>query len=225
MMLWTLLLVGLLKLVFTIFTFGVRVPAGIFVPSLAIGACFGRITGILVQMAQESNPTASLFASCPKDGQCITPGIYAMVGAAGVLAGVTRMTISLVVVMFELTGASTYILPTMISVMVAKWVADAFNTEGIYDGFIRLNNYPFLDNKDDYALTTVAEQIMTPVHDMHVILAKSMHLGDLGMFSSSVFDAQKQCSRNRRRMDFRLFRTTRNCCCSDSLAAPKFDTF
>jgi len=33
-----------------------------------------------------------------------------MVGAAASLAGVTRMTVSLTVIMFELTGALTYVL-------------------------------------------------------------------------------------------------------------------
>lgn len=40
----------------------------------------------------------------------IRPGIYAMVGAASVLGGVCRVTISLVVIMFELTGG-LYLMP------------------------------------------------------------------------------------------------------------------
>lgn len=38
----------------------------------------------------------------------VTPGTYAMVGAAAALAGVTRMTVSLTVIMFELTGSLSY---------------------------------------------------------------------------------------------------------------------
>lgn len=37
-----------------------------------------------------------------------------MVGAAAFMGGVTRMTVSLVIIMFELTGALTYVLPIMI---------------------------------------------------------------------------------------------------------------
>ena len=44
-----------------------------------------------------------------------------MVGAAATLGGVTRMTVSLVVIMFELTGGLTYILPLMVGVLVSKW--------------------------------------------------------------------------------------------------------
>lgn len=52
---------------------------------------------------------------CAQDESCITPGLYAMVGAAAVLGGVTRMTVSLVVIMFELTGGVRYIVPLMVS--------------------------------------------------------------------------------------------------------------
>jgi len=37
----------------TIMTYGARVPCGIFVPSMAIGATFGRMIGLLVKSWQE----------------------------------------------------------------------------------------------------------------------------------------------------------------------------
>jgi chloride channel 3/4/5 len=74
----------LVKLILTIVTFGSKVPSGVIIPALDAGGFFGRLIGQAV------------------DG--VSPGIFAMVGAAAFLAGVSRMTLSLVVVMFELTG-------------------------------------------------------------------------------------------------------------------------
>ena len=52
---------------------------------------------------------------CKTDLNCVTPGMYALVGAAAALGGVTRMTISLVVIMFELTGGLSYVIPIMVT--------------------------------------------------------------------------------------------------------------
>lgn len=60
-------------------------------------------------------PQSGIFAVCDPDLPCITPGTYAFLGAAAALSGVMRITVTVVVVMFELTGALTYILPTMVS--------------------------------------------------------------------------------------------------------------
>ena len=46
-----------------------------------------------------------------------------MVGAAAALGGVTRMTVSLVVIMFEVTGGMQYIVPFMVATMASKWIA------------------------------------------------------------------------------------------------------
>lgn len=43
---WLLVLALGVKLVMTIFTFGMKVPCGLFIPSLALGAIAGRIVGI-----------------------------------------------------------------------------------------------------------------------------------------------------------------------------------
>ncbi|OUC39488.1 hypothetical protein D917_01310, partial [Trichinella nativa] len=46
---WKLVLSLIFKIVITIFTFGMKVPSGLFVPSLAIGAIGGRLVGITME--------------------------------------------------------------------------------------------------------------------------------------------------------------------------------
>ncbi|CAG8506984.1 4797_t:CDS:10 [Paraglomus occultum] len=167
----SLIIAAILKFFITSICFGMRVPAGVWLPSMAIGACFGRAVGLTVQAWQRAYPAFWLFSSCQPDVPCVTPGVYALVGAAAAFGGVTRMTVSLVVIMFELTGALTYVLPIMIAVMISKWVGDAFDKEGVYDAWIRLNGYPFLDTKVEYIWNTLASQVMTRVEDLTVITA------------------------------------------------------
>lgn len=134
----------------TIVTFGIKLPAGIFIPTLGVGACFGRIVGLAVQRLQWTHPHLGMFDVCNGDLYCVNPGVYAMVGAAATLSGVTRTTVSLAVIMFELTGTLTYVIPVMLSVLVAKTVADALEPKGIYDLVIELSQLPYLDYKHEY---------------------------------------------------------------------------
>ena len=53
---------GLLMVV----TFGIKVPAGIFIPTLGVGACFGRIVGLVVQCWRKT-PTSAIFSVCRGD--------------------------------------------------------------------------------------------------------------------------------------------------------------
>ena len=121
------------KAALTVVTFGIKVPAGIFIPTLGVGACAGRIVGLAVQYARWRWPAAPVFSSCGENEQCVIPGLYAMVGAAAALSGVTRTTVSLAVIMFELTDTLTYVVPVMLGVLVAKTVADALEPKGIYE--------------------------------------------------------------------------------------------
>lgn len=123
----------LTKLLLTIITFGCKVPSGIIIPALDAGALFGRMVGQLVPN--------------------ISPGIFAMVGSAAFLAGVSRMTVSLAVIMFELTGEVNFIPPFMIAILTSKWVADAISSESVYDLSQHLLGHPFLDA--EHALTCV----------------------------------------------------------------------
>ncbi|XP_065220056.1 H(+)/Cl(-) exchange transporter 5 isoform X1 [Planococcus citri] len=160
---WLLLLTLVFKLITTIFTFGMKIPCGLFIPSLCLGSIAGRIVGIAMQQLAFRYPHLWIFSGeCASSDDCITPGLYAMVGAAAVLGGVTRMTVSLVVIMFELTGGVRYIVPLMAAAMASKWVGDALGKQGIYDAHISLNGYPFLDSKEEFAHTGLAADVMQP---------------------------------------------------------------
>ncbi|KAJ6625582.1 chloride channel [Mycena sp. CBHHK59/15] len=152
----------------TIVTFGIKVPAGIFIPTLGVGACAGRVLGIGMQWMQVRHPDSQMFRACRGDMDCIIPGLYAMVGAAATLSGVTRTTISLSVIMFELTDSLTYTVPLMLSVLVAKTVADALEPKGIYDLVIELNQLPYLDSKHEYLWGSLQVNDVT-VRDVEVI--------------------------------------------------------
>lgn len=153
-------------------TFGLTIPAGIILPSMAIGGLYGRAVGLSVEVFQQALPSLFIFGSCEPDVPCVTPGTYAIVGAASALAGTTRMTVSIVVIMFELTGALTYVLPIMIAVMISKWIGDAISPRGIYESWIHFNGYPFLDNRDDNGSSipdVSAAHVMTRIEDLTAI--------------------------------------------------------
>ncbi|SPO27623.1 probable voltage-gated chloride channel (clc-a) [Ustilago trichophora] len=172
----SLLLATVLRTALVIISYGCKVPAGIFVPSMAIGATFGRMVGILVKALYNTFPHWSLFSACQPDVPCITPGTYAFLGAAAALAGVTRITVAVVVIMFELTGALTYILPTMIVVGITKGVADWFSRGGIAEQMIKFSGYPFLD-KDDHSFGVPVGDIMRV--NPEVLFAAGMKLSEL----------------------------------------------
>lgn len=111
-------------------TYGIAVPSGLFVPSLLSGAAYGRLC---VMFAHHMN----LPVGAPD-------GMFALIGAASMLGGMARMTISLTVIILECTGVIEWGLPIMVSLMAARWVGNSFN-EGLYDIHIHLRKLPFLE--------------------------------------------------------------------------------
>ncbi|RMZ91527.1 hypothetical protein DV736_g1259, partial [Chaetothyriales sp. CBS 134916] len=157
-------------------TFGLPIPSGIILPSLAIGALYGRALGVVMELLHKHFANSFMFAACEPGVPCIIPGTYAIVGAAASLAGVTRLTASIVVIIFELTGALTYVLPIMIVVMLSKWIADAVSQKGIYEAWIQFNEYPYMDNKDTDRVPHVpASNIMTPASEMTCLISSKAY--------------------------------------------------
>lgn len=69
---------------------------------------------------------------------------YALIGGAGILGGITRMTLSVTVMMVEASGWVLFVIPLMLVFIVARSVGNRFN-EGIYDTQIRIKKMPFLE--------------------------------------------------------------------------------
>ncbi|KAK9476328.1 chloride channel [Lipomyces japonicus] len=140
----------IIKFVLTATTVGLKLPAGIYVPSMVSGALFGRIVGLSVQWLQYKFPGMILSQSCPAGSdprECTIAGVYAIVGAGAMMAGVTRMTVTLAVILFELTGSLDHVLPISVAIIVSKWVAQALEPASLYDTVMQTNNFPFLDNQ------------------------------------------------------------------------------
>lgn len=150
-------------------TYGIAVPAGMFVPSLMAGAAFGRLIGHLLHRIDNASGT---FADS---------GTYALMGASAITSGVARMTISLTVMVLEATGDMQYVLPLMLTVMAARLVGNVF-TEGLYDMHIHGRQLDFLE-EDEGASSQRADLhdlsvcgVMTP---RPVCVAPAMRAGDL----------------------------------------------
>jgi chloride channel 3/4/5 len=151
-----------LKALLTTITFGIKVPAGIYVPSMVVGGLLGRIVGHAVQYIALTYPDWLLGKCDPTAApeNCVVPGVYAMVAAGATMCGVTRLTVTLAVILFELTGSLDHVLPFSIGVLVSKWTADRIEPRSIYDLLTDMNAYPFLDNKHRPTFTSELDELL-----------------------------------------------------------------
>lgn len=133
-----------IKVILTFVTFGLKVPCGIYVPLMVVGALFGRAFATLAQFFFFKYSGVTDFGLCLLEGNCIDFGIYAVIGAGAFMAGVTRMNITLVTILFELTSSYTYVLPISITIAVANWAGNYLEADSIYEYFLVANDYPFI---------------------------------------------------------------------------------
>lgn len=115
----------LVKLGLTVITTGLQIPQGIYMPSMAIGAMLGRCIGELCVLLLKDG-TFLGFNFKPD------PAVYAMAGAGAVMAGTTRLHLSIIILVFETTHSWEYIVPFAISICTAKAVAAYIEPESIY---------------------------------------------------------------------------------------------
>ncbi|KAL2634106.1 hypothetical protein R1flu_005585 [Riccia fluitans] len=113
-----------------VITYGIAVPSGLFVPAILCGATYGRLVGMLM------GPIAG--------EDSLDEGVYALLGAASFLGGSMRMTVSLCIILLELTNNLRMLPLIMFVLLVSKTVGDSFN-DAVFDIHVFLKGFPFLD--------------------------------------------------------------------------------
>ena len=87
---------------------------GLVMPMLSIGALYGRLLGeCLVLWFGEYYYYGDKYDDANAYHSWMDPGAIALIGAASFFAGVSRLTISLTVIMIEITNDVTMLLPVM----------------------------------------------------------------------------------------------------------------
>jgi chloride channel 7 len=118
-----------------LYSYGLSLPTGLFVPSILCGASYGRLVGIFV---------AQRHGAARGAGR-VDEGTYALLGAAGLLGGSMRLTVAPCVMLLELTGSPPALLPlVMLVLLVAKGVGDGTAVPGTYEAAIDAKGLPFL---------------------------------------------------------------------------------
>ena len=113
-----LLILFVLKPAATVLCVRSGAPGGLFTPSLTVGALLGALLG---------HAWSWFWPGVP-------PGLFAVLGAAAVLAATTQGPISTVVLMMELTGRDrSFIVPLLLAVATATLVARTIEPRSIYD--------------------------------------------------------------------------------------------
>lgn len=106
------------KMIATSLTIGIGGSGGVFAPSLFMGAMLGTGFGMVAN---------ALF-----HGAVAPAGAYGLVGMGAVFAGAARAPITAVIIMFELTGDYTIILPLMIAIVIAATLSNLLSRDTIY---------------------------------------------------------------------------------------------
>lgn len=124
-------------------SFGIALPSGNFVPGIAIGAALGRLMGLVLEA---HNLNAGWH-----------PGAYALLGAAAVLSGMTRMTLTLAAILVEVADDIRMMPAIMLTLSVANVVAEKV-APGFDEAMMQLQGLPFLGEAPPPGLSMLTAQ-------------------------------------------------------------------
>ncbi len=149
-------LVGLLllllagKVIATSLTIAVGGSGGVFAPSLFVGAMAGTAFGHLAHAAMP--------------GVVGSAGAYGIVGMGAVFAATSRAPITAVLIIFELTGDYSIILPLMTAVVIATALSKKLSGDTIYTLKLRRRGIDLVRGRPASPLETLTvSEAMSPV--------------------------------------------------------------
>lgn len=116
------LVLGVMKLLATVFAYASGGAGGIFAPALFIGGMLGGVVG-QIDVLVFHHPSSEI-------------GSFALVGMGAVFAGIIRAPITSVLIIFELTGGYSMILPLMIANMTAYALASRLRPTPVYEALL-----------------------------------------------------------------------------------------
>ena len=170
--LFSIIVIFIGKFFITPFCFGSGAAGGIFLPMLMLGAFLGYITGVLCDFA----------------GFSVDPAAMALIGMGAFLSAVARTPITAVVMVFEMTGGYSHILPIMLAAAIADLIAEKLGHKPIYAMLIlnsvksdksnllaRLKVKDFMSSqietvKKDCTLEDVKSKFETSLHNMFPVI-------------------------------------------------------
>lgn len=152
----------LVKAFATSFTFGAGGVGGVFAPALFLGA----FTGLFFALATNFLGLGNLNA-----------GKFALVGMAGVIAGILHAPLTGIFLIAEITNGYTLVVPLMIVSTIAFATVKVFNTNSVYTYQLAKRGHLITHNKDRSILNMMSLRRLVETNFIEVNLGTS--LGEL----------------------------------------------
>jgi CIC family chloride channel protein len=115
------------KFLLTLLAYGAGAAGGIFAPSLVLGAALGSLVSFLAQGAYTG------FGAWEMPAVLGSTTTYALTGMGAFFSAVTRVPITAIVIVFEMTADFNLVLPLMIGSGIAYLIADKASSGSIYN--------------------------------------------------------------------------------------------
>ncbi len=157
------------QFILSLIAIGSTAPGGIFAPSLIMGSAFGYLIGLLEHHLLGVG----------------SPSTYALVGMGAFFSGVSKVPITAIVIVFEMTTDFNLVLPLMIGSVTSYLISEMLFPRSLYEKLLEFNGIILPKEtltKEILSNLTAAEIMQTKVETLH----STMTLGEaIKAFSKS----------------------------------------